>query len=57
MSGSLQLFYFERFTAESAHSPAKPSPALLDWKYVQDKLPWGVILLLGIPSSSANIAA
>ena len=24
-----------------------PSPALLDWKYVEDKLPWGIVLLLG----------
>nr|CAH0105112.1 unnamed protein product [Daphnia galeata] len=27
--------------------PEKPSPALLDWKYVQDRLPWGIVLLLG----------
>ncbi|XP_046644936.1 solute carrier family 13 member 5-like isoform X3 [Daphnia pulicaria] len=25
----------------------KPSPALLEWKYVQDNLPWGIVLLLG----------
>jgi len=25
----------------------EPSPALLDWDYVQAKLPWGLILLLG----------
>jgi sodium-dependent dicarboxylate transporter 2/3/5 len=25
----------------------KPSPALLEWKYVQEKLPWGIVLLLG----------
>lgn len=27
--------------------PEKPSRALLDWKYVQDRLPWGIVLLLG----------
>ena len=35
------------YASESPQGPAKPSPALLEWKYVQDKLPWGVILLLG----------
>ena len=24
-----------------------PSSSLLDWKYAQDKLPWGIVLLLG----------
>ncbi|XP_057373828.1 Na(+)/citrate cotransporter-like isoform X2 [Daphnia carinata] len=24
-----------------------PSPALLEWKLVQDRLPWGIVLLLG----------
>jgi len=28
--------------------PEKPSKALLDWNYVQNRLPWGIVLLLGI---------
>ena len=28
-------------------SPPKPVPALLEWKTVEKKMPWGVILLLG----------
>ena len=27
--------------------PEQPSEGLLTWQYVQDRLPWGVILLLG----------
>ena len=27
--------------------PEKPSEALLNWQYVQDRLPWGIVLLLG----------
>jgi len=27
--------------------PEIPSPALLDWKYAQDRIPWGLFLLMG----------
>lgn len=27
--------------------PEIPSPALLNWKFVQDRIPWGIFLLMG----------
>ena len=35
-----------RFTI-SESGKEKPSEALLNWDYVQDRLPWGIVLLLG----------
>ena len=43
----LLLHFFLIFYYEPEPLPEKPSPALLDWKYVQDHLPWGIVLLLG----------
>ncbi|KAK4016193.1 hypothetical protein OUZ56_031149 [Daphnia magna] len=37
--------FWNRDTAE--RNRAGPSPALLEWKLVQDRLPWGIVLLLG----------
>lgn len=37
--------FWNRDTAEG--NWAGPSPALLEWKLVQDRLPWGIVLLLG----------
>lgn len=37
--------FWNRDTAE--RNWAGPSPALLEWKLVQDRLPWGIVLLLG----------
>lgn len=37
------LTYWDYYVVNST----KKTPALLDWKYVQSNLPWGVILLLG----------
>jgi len=36
------LIYFSEIDGKE-----KPSSSLLDWKYAQDKLPWGIVLLLG----------
>lgn len=35
------------FSRDDSRRPTAPSPALLTWKVVQQKLPWGLIFLLG----------
>lgn len=35
------------FSKDETKRPKTPSPALLTWKIVQQKLPWGLIFLLG----------
>lgn len=35
------------FSNDETKRPKTPSPALLTWKIVQQKLPWGLIFLLG----------
>ncbi|XP_036053189.1 solute carrier family 13 member 5 isoform X2 [Onychomys torridus] len=39
-------FNFSSQTEEERKTPFYP-PALLDWKYTQDKMPWSIVLLLG----------
>lgn len=39
------LWYFCKFLEHER--PKKPSPALLTWKVVQQKVPWGLLFLLG----------
>lgn len=39
-------FNFSSQTEEERKTPFYP-PALLDWKFTQDKVPWGIVLLLG----------
>ena len=52
--GRLELFLFTKIKyvqffidLSSERGPEIPSPALLDWKYAQDRIPWGLFLLMG----------
>jgi solute carrier family 13 (sodium-dependent dicarboxylate transporter), member 2/3/5 len=38
---------FKFFKPNPGQLPTQSSPALLPWKYVQAKMPWGLIFLLG----------
>lgn len=35
------------FSSDESKRPKQPSPALITWKVIQQKLPWGLIFLLG----------
>lgn len=41
------LDFIKSFSRNPHERPGKPSPSLLTWKVVQQKMPWGLLFLLG----------
>ena len=51
----LNFWCFASPSPEGSTNPPKPNEAMLNWTYLQQRLPWGLVLLLGIRKQTVDI--